>query len=253
MLGRRRRKVNPSQAPRDQFGRKVFHGAFTGGFSAGNFNTVADSEGFVSQPFFSSRDRKTVVPKKTMEDFMDAEDFDSMGKSQIKVAEVKKFRDSSGQLLSFSEQEVQLLEHFGFGVADLYGNQPFPFFSHQALQNDQEVDSNDWIDVPSPQYPPKNIQPVPTTFDSNKIINLPQLQSFISITPSAQDDDTFSIQSMFHLEGEGEEAKERYGGPEKRTRVPWEPAKLLRQRFSVNVHGVAAITDPKHHRRRRDD
>ena len=39
----------------DDQGRRRFHGAFTGGFSAGYFNTVGSKEGFTPQTFVSSR------------------------------------------------------------------------------------------------------------------------------------------------------------------------------------------------------
>ena len=39
----------------DEQGRQRFHGAFTGGFSAGYFNTVGSAEGFQPKTFVSSR------------------------------------------------------------------------------------------------------------------------------------------------------------------------------------------------------
>jgi len=39
----------------DENGRRRFHGAFTGGFSAGYFNTVGSSEGWQPSKFVSSR------------------------------------------------------------------------------------------------------------------------------------------------------------------------------------------------------
>ncbi|KAJ1923290.1 hypothetical protein IWQ60_005980 [Tieghemiomyces parasiticus] len=43
---------------RDEQGNRRFHGAFTGGFSAGYFNTVGSKEGWAPQAFYSSRSRK---------------------------------------------------------------------------------------------------------------------------------------------------------------------------------------------------
>ncbi|KAJ1369430.1 hypothetical protein KIN20_030885 [Parelaphostrongylus tenuis] len=40
----------------DEQGRRRFHGAFTGGFSAGYYNTVGSKEGWTPQEFRSSRD-----------------------------------------------------------------------------------------------------------------------------------------------------------------------------------------------------
>jgi G patch domain-containing protein 1 len=49
-----------SRAPRadevtDEQGRRRFHGAFTGGFSAGYFNTAGSAEGWKPSTFTSSR------------------------------------------------------------------------------------------------------------------------------------------------------------------------------------------------------
>src|ERR1700753_3759345 len=62
----------------DERGRKRFHGAFTGGFSAGYFNTVGSKEGWTPATFVSSRtnrakDRAQNAQKRP-EDFMDDED-----------------------------------------------------------------------------------------------------------------------------------------------------------------------------------
>ncbi|KAK8240399.1 hypothetical protein HDK90DRAFT_532110 [Phyllosticta capitalensis] len=62
----------------DERGRKRLHGAFTGGFSAGYFNTVGSKEGWKPATFVSSRtnrhkDQKNAQQQKA-EDFMDEED-----------------------------------------------------------------------------------------------------------------------------------------------------------------------------------
>ncbi|CAF9910542.1 MAG: hypothetical protein HETSPECPRED_010094 [Heterodermia speciosa] len=61
----------------DEQGRKRLHGAFTGGFSAGYFNTVGSKEGWTPSNFVSSKSKrnKDAVPKQQRpEDFMDEED-----------------------------------------------------------------------------------------------------------------------------------------------------------------------------------
>ncbi|VBB80122.1 Putative protein of unknown function [Podospora comata] len=66
------------QEVRDERGRKRLHGAFTGGFSAGYFNTVGSKEGWTPSTFVSSRtNRRKDDPKSAQqrpEDFMDEED-----------------------------------------------------------------------------------------------------------------------------------------------------------------------------------
>ncbi|KAI5776746.1 hypothetical protein EDC01DRAFT_636475 [Geopyxis carbonaria] len=60
----------------DERGRKRLHGAFTGGFSAGYFNTVGSKEdsGWTPAAFKSSRDHRLETNPARPEDFMDAED-----------------------------------------------------------------------------------------------------------------------------------------------------------------------------------
>ncbi|KAI0129532.1 hypothetical protein BJ170DRAFT_277799 [Xylariales sp. AK1849] len=70
------------QEVRDERGRKRLHGAFTGGFSAGYFNTVGSKEGWTPSTFVSSRsDRRkdgeedaVTKTQQRPEDFMDEED-----------------------------------------------------------------------------------------------------------------------------------------------------------------------------------
>lgn len=59
----------------DERGRRRFHGAFTGGWSAGYFNTVGSKEGWTPSSFRSSRSaRSEAQPTSRPEDFMDDED-----------------------------------------------------------------------------------------------------------------------------------------------------------------------------------
>ncbi|XP_072527303.1 G patch domain-containing protein 1 [Salminus brasiliensis] len=68
------------QTVKDEKGRfKRFHGAFTGGFSAGYFNTVGSKEGWTPSNFVSSRQQKADKHNVRPEDFMDDEDFSEHG------------------------------------------------------------------------------------------------------------------------------------------------------------------------------
>ncbi|KAM9493532.1 G patch domain-containing protein 1 isoform 1-T3 [Clarias gariepinus] len=68
------------QTVKDEKGRyKRFHGAFTGGFSAGYFNTVGSKEGWTPSTFVSSRNQKAEKNNVRPEDFMDEEDFNEHG------------------------------------------------------------------------------------------------------------------------------------------------------------------------------
>ncbi|XP_072754107.1 G patch domain-containing protein 1 homolog [Anoplolepis gracilipes] len=63
----------------DAQGRRRFHGAFTGGFSAGYFNTVGTRDGWKPQQFKSSRSSKADNIIQRPEDFMDEEDTSLFG------------------------------------------------------------------------------------------------------------------------------------------------------------------------------
>ncbi|XP_066592030.1 G patch domain-containing protein 1 homolog [Prorops nasuta] len=63
----------------DAQGRRRFHGAFTGGFSAGYFNSVGTRDGWRPQQFKSSRSSKAENVSQRPEDFMDEEDTSEFG------------------------------------------------------------------------------------------------------------------------------------------------------------------------------
>ncbi|KAI9730309.1 MAG: hypothetical protein M1818_008212 [Claussenomyces sp. TS43310] len=70
----------------DERGRKRLHGAFTGGFSAGYFNTVGSKEGWTPSTFVSSRSNRRKQDQTTSqqkpEDFMDDEDLADAAEAQ---------------------------------------------------------------------------------------------------------------------------------------------------------------------------
>ena len=67
------------QIVRDVNGIRRFHGAFTGGFSAGHFNTVNTPQGWYPKQFKSSRETKAERKQQRPEDFMDDEDLGEFG------------------------------------------------------------------------------------------------------------------------------------------------------------------------------
>uniref|UniRef100_A0A8C8ZMR0 G-patch domain containing 1 n=1 Tax=Prolemur simus TaxID=1328070 RepID=A0A8C8ZMR0_PROSS len=78
--GERQKKPIPlqDQTVRDEKGRyKRFHGAFSGGFSAGYFNTVGSKEGWTPSTFVSSRQNRADKSVLGPEDFMDEEILES--------------------------------------------------------------------------------------------------------------------------------------------------------------------------------
>ncbi|CAH8442363.1 unnamed protein product [Schistosoma rodhaini] len=75
-----------------------FHGAFTGGFSAGYFNSVGSKEGFKPKSFHSSRkNRQRDLDEKFSqhpEDFMDDEDFGEFGIAPRRIRPTHEFDDT---------------------------------------------------------------------------------------------------------------------------------------------------------------
>ncbi|KAF8548711.1 hypothetical protein OG21DRAFT_1422602 [Imleria badia] len=75
------------QEVRDEKGRRRLHGAFTGGFSAGYFNTVGSKEGWSPSTFVSSRSDRAKARTVKPEDFMDEEDLAEIRADQKLVSE----------------------------------------------------------------------------------------------------------------------------------------------------------------------
>lgn len=63
----------------DENGRRRFHGAFTGGFAAGYWNTVGSQEGWKPTNFKSSRSEKADRQSQKPTDYMDDEDLGEFG------------------------------------------------------------------------------------------------------------------------------------------------------------------------------
>lgn len=63
----------------DEDGRRLFHGAFKGGWDAGYNNSVGTKEGFTPLGVIkSSRDKKANIQRQKIEDFLDEEDLEDM-------------------------------------------------------------------------------------------------------------------------------------------------------------------------------
>jgi len=81
----------------DELGRARFHGAFSGGFSAGYFNSVGSKEGWTPQQFSSSRSKRADIKAQSLTDFQDAEDQEAElmeGKQLTTNQEFSSFHDA---------------------------------------------------------------------------------------------------------------------------------------------------------------
>uniref|UniRef100_A0A8D2L4Y5 G-patch domain containing 1 n=1 Tax=Varanus komodoensis TaxID=61221 RepID=A0A8D2L4Y5_VARKO len=107
--GERIKKPIPlqEQTVKDEKGRyKRFHGAFSGGFSAGYFNTVGSKEGWVPSTFVSSRqnraERKVLGP----EDFMDEEDLSEYGIAPKEITITDEFASKSKDKIKEKARQI---------------------------------------------------------------------------------------------------------------------------------------------------
>ncbi|CRL00901.1 CLUMA_CG014151, isoform A [Clunio marinus] len=85
------------QFVKDENGRRRFHGAFTGGFSAGYWNTVGSKDGFTPSEFKSSRSEKQTVKTFQPTDFMDEEDLGEFGIAHQKIQTTEDFSSGSSK------------------------------------------------------------------------------------------------------------------------------------------------------------
>ncbi|KAJ3501502.1 hypothetical protein NLJ89_g9308 [Agrocybe chaxingu] len=87
---------------RDEKGRRRLHGAFTGGFSAGYFNTV----GWTPQSFVSSRNDRAKKKDMRAEDFMDEEDLQDLKDSHNLVDMIEQMDFGGGATTALLGTEV---------------------------------------------------------------------------------------------------------------------------------------------------
>ncbi|XP_026864758.2 G patch domain-containing protein 1 isoform X1 [Electrophorus electricus] len=98
------------QTVKDEKGRyKRFHGAFTGGFSAGYFNTVGSKEGWTPSTFVSSRQQKAERHDARPEDFMDEEDFSEHGIAPREITTTDDFASGRPDQLKDKAQAISSL------------------------------------------------------------------------------------------------------------------------------------------------
>ncbi|KAJ7132341.1 hypothetical protein C8R44DRAFT_773822 [Mycena epipterygia] len=95
------------QDVRDEKGRRRLHGAFTGGFSAGYFNTVGSKEGFTPSAFVSSRGDRSKKKASRPEDFMDEEDLQELKDSRDLIDTTDEMDLAGGMQAGHGDDEEQ--------------------------------------------------------------------------------------------------------------------------------------------------
>ena len=86
MSSSRQKRKHEQQIATDEQGRRRFHGAFTGGFSAGYFNTVGSKEGWQPKQFKSSRgSSEGRYEQQSMKDFMDEDELEEYERGMMRT------------------------------------------------------------------------------------------------------------------------------------------------------------------------
>lgn len=93
-INARKARARELQTVRDAQGRQRFHGAFTGGFSAGYYNTVGSIEGFQPRQFVARNrsDEQGSSFSHKPEDYMDEEDLGEFGIAPRKVRLIDQYK-----------------------------------------------------------------------------------------------------------------------------------------------------------------
>ncbi|XP_074864957.1 G patch domain-containing protein 1 isoform X2 [Carettochelys insculpta] len=107
--GERIKKPVPlqEQTVKDEKGRyKRFHGAFSGGFSAGYFNTVGSKEGWAPSTFVSSRQKRADKRVLGPEDFMDEEDLGEYGIAPKQITTTEDFASKHNDKIKEKARQI---------------------------------------------------------------------------------------------------------------------------------------------------
>jgi len=117
-----KQKYLPSyqQTVTDAKGKRRFHGAFTGGWSAGYFNTCGSQEGWAPSTFKSSRGNRVDLNefKQSIDDFLDDQDLQdgvASGKKLVATAEFQKLGDIRDKTPLSLLESVPASERYGLG------------------------------------------------------------------------------------------------------------------------------------------
>ncbi|KAF7136331.1 hypothetical protein RHSIM_Rhsim08G0139200 [Rhododendron simsii] len=110
----------------DEEGRRRFHGAFTGGYSAGYYNTVGSKEGWIPQTFTSSRKNRAEIKQQSILNFLD-DDEKGVDYGFVGFKEAKEFNDISNYIPACDHEEMEgrslgtsmKFDTFGFTAAEI--------------------------------------------------------------------------------------------------------------------------------------
>ena len=100
------------QAATDEQGRRRFHGAFTGGFSAGYYNSVGSKEGWQPAAFVSSRSARAPAAdvRRDARHYMDADELQEAEAAQRAVGTRAEYDTLGGDAQAAAEQHRAVLD-----------------------------------------------------------------------------------------------------------------------------------------------
>ena len=120
----------------DENGIRRFHGAFTGGFSAGYYNTVGSEEGFTPTGFISSRKQRVEFKQYTKEDFMDEQDNRLVGTNLQTHNIFSESKPLTGERSSNAPSST--VKKVNPEEVPLWGELPPPTYNESESESDQE-------------------------------------------------------------------------------------------------------------------
>ena len=103
----------------DVRGKPRFHGAFTGGFTAGYYNSVGSKEGWAPSEWRSSRNERAGTSRSAglrPEDFMDEEDLADVHKAKALVVQEEFQRPAQGAIGGRAKGETSSTSYRGGGA-----------------------------------------------------------------------------------------------------------------------------------------
>ncbi|KAL3625134.1 hypothetical protein CASFOL_030588 [Castilleja foliolosa] len=102
------RTALPPWKQENEEGRRRFHGAFTGGYSAGYYNTVGSKEGWAPQSFTSSRKSRAEVKQQSIFNFLDEDEKEDLeGRSLAKSMQFDTFEFTATELARKQAEKEQ--------------------------------------------------------------------------------------------------------------------------------------------------
>uniref|UniRef100_A0A0D9WQ18 G patch domain-containing protein TGH homolog n=1 Tax=Leersia perrieri TaxID=77586 RepID=A0A0D9WQ18_9ORYZ len=189
------------QEVRDEEGRRRFHGAFTGGFSAGYYNTVGTKEGWAPQTFTSSRKNRAEVKKQSIYSFLDEEDIKRCPGSSVLMNTIV------GEVLLYGLWFLKRIRAKDMGGNALETSQQYDTFGITATEYARKQASKEQKERPSAipgPIPDELVVPATTSIESRREAR----KAFLALSGINADGEKLQIES--HKSGKDESVTESF-------------------------------------------